>query len=311
VHRPGQPGQTQVYFIPANVTAAPGQGIRQSTTIGNSTGLTQPSEASQLAGANTTLTNPAGDAFNERACAAMGLSGPCPFWSVVPEPMPHETPDAYVLRLEQAGLHGTVTTLRETDPSAGNGEIVTARPDPGTTVEAGGNVELAVNPGIPKVSESDPRCDVNNGGGSTGDPGDPPSDGSSYPQYQTVENSPYPAGVDPSGSSPPVTQIPLRWGTTRWGWRHLLQAHPYTSADESQTAAALASDPVPMPSWSSQWIFHRFYDMPDGSGGTINCVRSVSVEYAVEPNAEKAGLAGIRGIQDSYTGKYLGGVPGH
>jgi hypothetical protein len=62
---------------------------------------------------------------------------------------------------------------------------------------------------------------------------------------------------------------------------------------------------------TNQWDFHLFYTEPDGSGGTIQCLRTVRVEYYQDPRAAAAGVQGIRGIQNSYTGLYLGGIPGH
>ncbi|MFZ1993624.1 MAG: PASTA domain-containing protein [Solirubrobacteraceae bacterium] len=231
----------------------------------------------------------------------------------VPAVLDGETSDDYAQCLSRLGLHANVTTLAETDLSAANGGVTETNPEAGTSVQPGATVDVAANPQQPQVSQADPRCDVNNGSGSIGDPGNPPADGTDYPAYQLVQNSPYQATIDPTGSSSAQTQIPLRWGTTGWGWRHTLQKHTYTIADEQQTMQALATDTNPTPGFAStnQWDFHLFFTEPDGSGGTIACVRTVRVEYYQDLNAARVGVQGIRGIQNSYAGLYLGGIPGH
>ena len=98
-----------------------------------------------------------------------------------------------------------------------------------------------------------------------------------------------------------------------WGWRHVLQKHPYSAADRQQTQDALASDLSPTPAFTSthQWDFHLFFDASDGAGGTLTCLRTVRAEYFQDPKASAAGVQGIRGIQNSYTGHYIGGLTGH
>lgn len=234
---------------------------------------------------------------------------------VVPTILPDETPSDYQQCLTTLGLSANVTSLAETDTTVGNGDVVETDPEAGTSVQSGSTVDVAANPQQPQVTQADPRCDVNNGSGSIGDPDNPPSDGTNYPAYQLVQGSPYQAAADPTGSSPAQTQIPLRWGTVGWGWRHILQNHPYTSADQQQTMQALATDTSPTISdgyaSTNQWDFHLVYTAPDGSGGTLECARTVRVEYYQDPKAANAGVQGIRGIQNSFTGAYLGGIPGH
>jgi hypothetical protein len=313
----GNSGDTKVYFVPATVTAlpGPGQGSSAPSTTYDPTGWPPPSETQQKQNAKAVLQSSANDTFTEYECAQFGPSGPCPFWSLVPTPSANESAADYETQLAQAGFQANVTTLPETDTTVGDGDVVETNPEPGSIVGPDSTVDVAVNPKPPKVTQEDPRCDVDNGAGSPGDPGNPPPDGTNYPAYQLVQGSPYPADVDPTNSSPPKTEIPLRWGTTGWGWRHILQEHPYTGADEEQTMQALAIDSDPDPGWqtTNQWVFHYFYTEPDGQGdgGTITCVRSVSVEYWQSDKEIKAGVTGIRGIQDSYTGLYTGGVPGH
>jgi PASTA domain len=229
----------------------------------------------------------------------------------VPSVLPGETPDDYEACLTSLGLSANVATLGATDTDVGDGDVVETVPDEGDVVQPGTSVAVAANPTTAKISQHDDRCDVDDGAGAPGSPGNPPADGTGYPNYQLVPNSPYPAGTDPSGSEPPQTSIPLRWGTKGWGWSHVLRNHAYTEADETQTEAALATDANPMPSWSNQWVFLYFYDVDDGQGGSLQCVRSVPVNYWVNSNATDAGLTGIEGVQNSYTGAYLGGAPGH
>jgi hypothetical protein len=232
----------------------------------------------------------------------------------VPSISPDETPSNYENCLTTLGLSGSTTTLAETDTTVANADVTETSPESGDSVEPGTTVDIAVNPKTPQISEPDSRCNVDSKAGSPGDPGNPPSDGTNYPVYQLVKGSPYPAAVDPTGESPAQTQIPLRWGRVDWGWRHILQKHPYTSADEQQTMQALATDTAPTPGGfasTNQWDFHLFYTEPDGSGGTIQCLRTVRVEYYQDPKAAAVGVLGIRGIQNSYTGLYTSGLPGH
>jgi hypothetical protein len=309
----GPPADEASFFIPMTVTALPGpnQGATTPSQTVTNNPPTQIPESQQKQNVQATLQSASSDAFTQYQCAAYGPSGPCPFWALIPTPGSNESASDYATQLQQEGLQVNVTTLPETDTTVGNGGVVQTNPEPGSVVATNSTVNVAANPGVPKVSQEDPRCDVDNGDGSPGDPGPAPPDGTKYPPYQLVGGSPYTADVDPSNSSPPQTQIPLRWGKKEWGWRHILQKHPYSSADDEQTEQALATDPSPMPSWTNQWVFHYFYKMPDGSGGTIECVRSVSVDYYQDDKAAKQGVSGIRGIQDSYVGLYTGGVPGH
>jgi hypothetical protein len=232
---------------------------------------------------------------------------------IVPEILEDETPESYGECLESLGLTANVITMDATDTTVASGAVVETDPEEGTVVAPQHQVAVAVNPDQDERSTKDPRCDVGGGGGA-GDPGEPPPDGTGYPYYQLVEGSPYPAMVDPSGSSPPITEMPLRWGTVRWGWRKIRRKHPYTAADRVQTQAALTSGipPIETPmTTTNQWDFLLLYPVDDGAGGTIECLRTVRVEYHVDPKAQAQGLTGIRGIFNSYTGRYTGGIPGH
>lgn len=115
--------------------------------------------------------------------------------------------------------------------------------------------------------------------------------------------------VDGCGTTvPPVpetTQVPLHWGTKRWGWRKVRISHSYSGADAVQTAEALQTDPVPTPDPhypTDHWNYHLFYQMPRTGGGTVGCKRTVAVEFYVDKNARAAGLERIRGVRNSYTG---------
>lgn len=229
----------------------------------------------------------------------------------VPSVLPDETPSDYEACLTSLGLTGNVSTLGATDLDVGDGDVAESVPEEGDAVQPGTTVDIGANPTTPKISREDSRCDVDGGAGAPGSPGPPPADGTSYPNYQLVEDSPYPAATDPSGSMPAETAIPLRWGTSKWGWSHILRKHPYTAADKVQTQAALATDTTPIPSWQNQWVFLYFYSVADGDGGSLQCVRSVPVNYWANKSATDAGLTGIEGIQNSFTGAYIGGAPGH
>lgn len=100
-------------------------GFRNDAVTSNNT---PPGEATQLAGANSTLTNPADDALNETACAAMGASGPCPQWVSTPAPQPGELWSQYETDLQNAGFTKiTRETLGPTRP------ISTVPPPPSPT----------------------------------------------------------------------------------------------------------------------------------------------------------------------------------
>jgi hypothetical protein len=232
----------------------------------------------------------------------------------VPEVLEDETADHYRDCLDALGLDANVITLDATDTTVADGAVVETVPDAGTELAPQTQVDVAANPSEPTPSTEDARCYVNGGSGQNSDPGEPPSDGTGYPNYQLVEDSPYPVMTDPSGSSPAITEMPLRWGTTGWGWRHIRRGHSFTAPDRAQTELALASDPAPIVTGlvsTNQWDFHLFYEMSDGAGGTLECLRTVRVEYFVPDQAQNAGLSGIRGIQNSFVGRYTGGIPGH
>jgi hypothetical protein len=91
-----------IEVIPITVTAAPGQAVSEGTNI--QTYNTPPDETTQVAGANSILTNPADDSLNETACAAIGPSGPCPQWTSIPAPQPGELWSQYETDLQNAGF---------------------------------------------------------------------------------------------------------------------------------------------------------------------------------------------------------------
>jgi hypothetical protein len=101
--------------------------------------------------------------------------------------------------------------------------------------------------------------------------------------------------------------IPLRWGTKGWGWWHILQGHSYTATDREATITTLDIDTEPTARLAptnptNQWVYHSSYEMPDGMGGQINCIRSVVVEFWQDAKAARQGVMGIRGVINSYVG---------
>jgi hypothetical protein len=203
-----------------------------------------------------------------------------------------------VSRLQGAGLDNVEQyTLPETNLDAGNGEVVETDPEAGENVDpATTTVTVAANPPTAVKTEVDQRCE--SGEGPQPDPGPPLPDGTALPQYQTRETF---DSIDASGDFPPYPSmvIPLRYGTRRFGWRKIKMTHGYGTLDAEQTRLALETDQTPTPAkWGSnnQRAFHYIYSASDGAGGTMQCVRSVIVEYAPDKNGY------FRGVQNSYQG---------
>lgn len=203
---------------------------------------------------------------------------------IIPTPLENETGTDYAACLETLGLQATTETLPESDLDEDNGAPALIEPEPGTEVDPETvPVALGVNAPARTFSREDNRC-LPSGAGTPGDPGAPTPDGSPYPQFQAppfpVLGS-YPA-TDPRTTPHPSITVYLRWGTTRWGWRHVKIRRGYSVVDEQETAGALASDPLPTRRHSStqQYVFHRYFFVPDGTGGMLHCVRNVAVDFA-------------------------------
>ena len=219
--------------------------------------------------------------------------------------------------LEQLGIETTVQTLPESDLEVANGEVVETDPEPGTTVDPQTVIAtIAANPATRVKSDNDPRCEHNP---TPGDPGAAPADGSDYPQYQDAPapwSDPYP-GFDPALHPPHAESIPLRYGEQEididdgWGWRHIRAKHGYGAEEQQATQQALASDPSPTLRFAStrQWVFHYYYKAPDGSGGEIDCVRSVPVQFDADRKQLGMDDQTMKGIITSYTGILVGIEP--
>ena len=71
----------------------------------------------------------------------------------------------------------------------------------------------------------------------------------------------------------------------------------YGPVDAEQTRLALETDPAPGPAlWENQKEFHYIYTVADGAGGSLQCVRSVVVQYGPDKNGQ------FMGVQTSYQG---------
>jgi hypothetical protein len=301
----GTSGQTQVYFVPAKITAAPGQGTTQSTLV-QSSPSNLPSEAAQLAGANSTLTNPAEDAFNKWACAAMGPSGPCPIATAVPKPTANETPAAYSSDLAQLGLQASTTVLPNdeavwSDPA---GAIEWTDPLPGQPVDPGSTVDIVTNPSpMPdptQTGEKDyPECDLSNSNYVTGANQSPsgltPVTDPSLVQSPTFSTT-LGSTVLNYGWSLAVVDDPVDY--EGYGYWHILAGHGWSLADDAATRTAL-DDPAPLPGKNANRIDSYEFLGPEYLGtGEVQCRRMVLVEFGP--------ASGPLGIITSYGMKVTG-----
>jgi hypothetical protein len=77
--------------------------------------------------------------------------------------------------------------------------------------------------------------------------------------------------------------------------------HGYGTDDEADTAAALVTDVTPILRYANrrQYIYKKYCPMPDGAGGTLNCARTVVVEYAPDKNGY------FRGVTSSFAGEVV------
>ncbi len=193
-------------------------------------------------------------------------------------------------------------TLPETDTTVADGAVTQVSPDEGTNVPPEATVSYLRNPTESRTSTRSPLCEV---GFRQPDPGNPPSDGEgAYAEWRLAPEGAYhPILNNPSDVS--VSSVPLRWGTKRWGWRHIRIGHGYGQTDKSQTVAALATDPTPIDGlFKKQWLYHYWFTV-QVMGASIHCLRTVVVEFKEDDKAIAAGRSGIRGIHNSYTGLLL------
>ena len=160
-------------------------------------------------------------------------------------------------------------------------------------------MQVAVNPATDLLTRRDERCET--GEGRQPDPGPSPPDGTSAPDYQTIATF---SGIDASDGDPPYPPmtVPLRYGNKKFGLRKIKIDHGYGPSDAAQTRLALETDPSPTPGmWPSRKSrnFHYGYVVNLTGGGTLACVRTVSVEYEPDKNGY------FRGVQDSYQGAFI------
>lgn len=286
------------YFVPATITALPGQGQTVPNTI--SEVGPSPSEAQQKSAASTMLQNNDFDGFTQYACALMGASGPCPFWVAVPMPTTHETEADYVARLSQEGLVANTVTLQ---PSAAEwgvpaGDVVYTKPGTGRPVGPGSTVDVYVNPDPmsdpTQTGEADDRsCDL-----STPDyvpqASQTPNGFTQVSDPTLVESSTFSTSLGPTvmnyGYAEAVVGDELDF--SGWGYWHILAGHGWSLADDAATRLAL-EDPTPVPStMENSYVFYgpRY----PGTGGAI-CRRIVVVAFGTT-----TGDPGPKGIITSY-----------
>jgi PASTA domain len=216
----------------------------------------------------------------------------------VPEVLANESVDDYQACLQTLGLQSTVVTLPETDLDTGDGDVVFADPESGEKVDPDEGLKVIKNPNAP-TTRPEPKCELADGEGPQPDPGNPPPDGTGFPQYQ--QQFSYPS-TDPTSTPPGQPRdLPLKWGTTDWGWRHIMIRHGYGADDAADTAEALATDVAPTLRYAGrqQYLYRKYYPMPDGEGGTLNCARTVVVEYAPDR------LGYFRGVTNSFAGEVV------
>jgi hypothetical protein len=74
--------------------------------------------------------------------------------------------------------------------------------------------------------------------------------------------------------------VKLRWGTTKWGYRHIVIGHGWNAEAAERTSLALLTDtePEPNPRDPGRDSFLYYYNVPSLPGG-MHCRQRVSVSY--------------------------------
>jgi hypothetical protein len=154
----------------------------------------------------------------------------------VPQPAtaPGEAGEEFAEDLDQLGLTNVkfkVLSNPDFDPAFDEGAVVRVSPAPGTSVQPEDEIVVTVN--RTEQRENNGECDR----GARQDTGPPPS-GDEFSLKDTF------SGSDPDQGMA-ATDVPFRWGTTTWGYRHVEIGHGWDNdRDRTDTQAALL-DPVP------------------------------------------------------------------
>jgi hypothetical protein len=172
----------------------------------------------------------------------------------VPPPAvaPGEGADVFVQKLEELGLTNIkfkVLSNPNFDRAFNEGAVVRVSPPPGTHAQPGDEIEVTANRTAqrPNNGECDRSAHQN--------PGPPPS-GDEFMLKDTF------SGKDPDQGMA-VTDVPFRWGTDTWGYRHVEIGHGWDNdGDHADTQAALY-DPAPEPDDPGSHRFHFFYLGPN------------------------------------------------
>lgn len=293
---------TGVYFVPVTFTAPPGQGATQSIMFSRGP-LGQPSEASQLAGANSVLTNPAEDPFNEAGCAAMGPSGPCPFWANIPAPGAHDTSASYSSALAALGLNARITVVPDDEAvwDEPAGAVLWTDPLPGETVDSGSTVDIMVNPNpMPDPTETGekdyPACDLS-ASNYIPQSDQSPTGLTPVTDPSLVASSTFSTSLGPTvlnyGWASVLSADPLDFNG--YGYWHILAGHGWSLVDDASTRTAL-EDPTPRPGTNADAIdAYEFYGPEYSGNDSVTCRRIVLVEFGTA-----AGDPGPKGIITSY-----------
>ena len=187
----------------------------------------------------------------------------------VPKPSgaPGDSGSGFAEELEGLGLEDVefeVLSNPDFDPAYDEGAVVRVSPPPGTSVDPADKITVTVN-------RTGHR--INNGECYRSTPLDPEAGpGDAF----TLKDMFW--GHDPDlGMS--ATEIPFRWGTLEWGYRHVKAAHGWDNdRDRTDTQAALA-DPAPEPDDPGSHRFYFFYLGPDRTP----CTRRVVSRFTVPP----------------------------
>jgi hypothetical protein len=143
--------------------------------IPNRSGVAIPAGSDWSTRVATELEKPANADVTTYIASQIDPTVPDPYKVAVPDPLPGETADAYVARLQELGLVGRIVTLTEAtmDPTLAPGVIARTSPAQGTAVATGTEVSVYVNPdtapGSGTVTPPAPPADGSGGGSGSGD----------------------------------------------------------------------------------------------------------------------------------------------
>lgn len=201
----------------------------------------------------------------------------------VPQPAaaPGDAAETFVQQLEGLGLTNVkfkVLSTPDFDPAFREGAVVSVSPSPGTSVEPGEEIVVTVNRTAQRQNNGE--CDRS----PRQDPGLPPAGGDEFALKDAF------SGRDPDQGMA-ATDVPFRWGTESWGYRHVEIGHGWDNdRDRTDTQAALL-DPAPEPDQPGSHRFYFFYMGPNRTP----CTRRVVARFDV-----RVGEPAERGIITSF-----------